>query len=470
MGSFDELLKEAKESADRIEGVIEDDENIIIIGHLDADGIASSSLIGQAIHRRNGRFIIRILGEMNRDILGNLKESDYGYHILCELGGGLVGEIDEFLDNRWLLIDHHQVPENELSKNNVFNSWKFGYDGSNMVSAAGMAYFIAVLMDKRNTDLSWLPIVAALGDRQDQSESRSLTGLNRKILDDAVELGLIHVFTDLILYGRETKPVHEALASTSTPYIPSLSGNKDACLAMIISAGIEVKNNDHWRTLFELTEDEKKKLVETIIPHLPISTRHEKIGGLIGEIYTLDKEDEYSPLRDAREFATVLNACGRTKRGGIGVGLCLGDRSQTLNEGEKVLTEYRQTISKYINEVAMNEKKIVEETYFNMVIGDEIVDEDMLGAFSSILSNMPRFAGKALIARTLTSTGDMRFSARIPSNFERSVNLGSIMREAALVCNGLGGGHDAAAGAKITPTRFQEFLKVLKEKLAFKNG
>ena len=39
------------------------------------------------------------------------------------------------------------------------------------------------------------------------------------------------------------------------------------------------------------------------------------------------------------------------------------------------------------------------------------------------------------------------------------------MRDAALLCNGNGGGHEAAAGAKIPESQFDNFLKAVEESI-----
>ena len=69
---------------------------------------------------------------------------------------------------------------------------------------------------------------AAPGDRQDNGPGRSLAGLNRAVLQDAQEKGLITGPRYFPFHGRETRPIHEAIAMTYTPYIPGLSGAKDA--------------------------------------------------------------------------------------------------------------------------------------------------------------------------------------------------------------------------------------------------
>jgi RecJ-like exonuclease len=465
MNQFESLINKAEKIGIQINSKIREGKTILIIGHLDADGITSASIIGQAIKRKKGHPIIRICGEIDIQVLEEIKNDEYDFHIFCELGAGLVKDIRTILNDKWIIIDHHQIPPEEMKMNLVFNSWQFKYDGGKEICAAGMAYYISKAMDEENIDLAWLPVVAMVADRQDQGDRRSVFGLNRKILDDAVNTGLVKVMTDLLLYGRETRPVYEALSSTTTPFIPGLSGNREACLATLNSAGITLKQNGRWRTLADLSSTDKKKVIDAVIPYFSqIAGASEAIDSLIGEVYTLDKEDEHSSLRDAREFGTLLNACGRMKKTGVGVSICLGDRGKALQEAEKTLLEYRRTLNMLIRTLLEEEERIIEKSAFNMVIGDGIVDEDILGSLTSILSGVDRFETKTFLART-TSAGSYKISLRRPPKADSSINLGAIVHELSQIHGGTGGGHEAAAGSKIPTSKLKSYLSDLNKRL-----
>ena len=69
--------------------------------------------------------------------------------------------------------------------------------------------------------------------------------------------GHLNVETDLLFFGRETRPIHKALACTTTPFISGISGEEDKSLALLVSLGITPKKDDKWRALRDLSEDEK---------------------------------------------------------------------------------------------------------------------------------------------------------------------------------------------------------------------
>lgn len=461
MGNLEALKAKASLIAEKIVEAAESRKRILIIGHIDADGISSASLIAYALRCLEAPYNIRILNDLTPIVLEKIKGEDYDLYVLCELGGGMLKLLENYLGSRWVLIDHHQVPEEELTHPSILNAWCYGFDGGIDACASTLAYFVSLTIDHSLKNFSWLPVVAALADKQDQGERRSLVGANKVVLEVAKDAGLVGESIDLLFYGRETRPVHEALAATTTPYIQGLTGNREACLTALSAAGINLRSDDHWRTLSELTKEEKQKIVDLLIPY---------IGGrgvdeLIGYVYTLLKEDEVSPLRDAREFGTVLNACGRMGKGGLGVGLCLGDRGYSLTEAEKVLAAYRQIINRAVKLLTEDETRVIKHQLFNLIIADDLINTEMLGSISSILSTIPKFSDKPLFLTTKTKEGGLRISARLGAAYKGEVNIGLTLRKVAEKVNGQGGGHRAAGGATLTYMEHKELVSLIQEVL-----
>jgi RecJ-like exonuclease len=189
---------------------------------------------------------------MTLNVLEQMRYENHDFYIITDLGGGMANEFNQALDNRWAIIDHHQIPEHEISiddNNQILNAWKYGIDGGKEISAGGMAYMVATTLDRKNKNLSPIAIVSALADRQDQGEKKSLFGLNSEIVKTAQSLRLISMDLDLMFTGRETRPIHEALAYTAFPYIEGLTWATESCYAVIKNAGIKMSNNGRWRVL-----------------------------------------------------------------------------------------------------------------------------------------------------------------------------------------------------------------------------
>ncbi len=456
--SLDESLTLFK---DKISDCIKSQKSISVTTHIDCDGLTSGSIITKALIRAGANCTLRTSKEFSQKVIDSLKQDSRDFHIVTDLGGGFANNLDQSLGEDWIVLDHHQISETEHENPRVINAWKYGIDGGTEICAGGMAYLAAMSLDDKNSDLSAVAVVAALGDRQDQGERKSFIGKNFEIANMAKELGLLDIDLDLLLVGRETRPLPDALAFTSQPFIEGLTWNRDTCLSLLNSSGIQLKDGGRWRVPAELNEDEKRMVIEEITKFTSGKNATDIMSELIGYTYTFPREDKRSFLRDGREFSTMLNSCGRISKSGVGMAICMGDRNKILREGETILTEYRKLIREYMNVLTNERWRISESETCVMVNGEGIVPETMTGTISSLIAGSPDNSGKIIILRTKGEENTIKFSSRKSFGCKSPINLSELMKTGAEKVNGIGGGHDAAAGAKITKDKLNDFLDYL---------
>jgi len=465
--SLDESLSFFK---DKISDCIKTGKSISVTTHIDCDGLTSGSIITKALIRAGAKCTVRTSKEFSKKIAESFKTDSRDFHIITDLAGGFAKTLDETLGDNWIVLDHHQIPEEEKDNQNVINAWSYGIDGGTEICAGGMAYLASMALDERNSDLSAIAVVSALGDRQDQGERKSFTGKNFEIANIAKELGLVEIDLDLLLVGRETRPLADALAFTSQPFIEGLTWNRGACLSLLNSSGIQLKDEGRWRVPAELTEVEKRQVIESITKFTSGKNATEIMSELIGYTYTFPREDRQNFLRDGREFSTMLNSCGRINRSGVGMAICMGDRNKILREGEIILTDYRKMIREYMNVLSNERWRISESETCVMVNGVDIVPETMTGTISSLIAGSPKNSGKIVILRTNGEENTIKFSSRKSFSCKSDINLSELMRTGAEKFDGIGGGHAAAAGAKITKDKLDEFLNYLEVNVVNMSG
>ena len=449
--------------SDKIFDTIKSKKSILVTTHLDCDGITSGSIISKALIREGARCTVRTTNEFSQNIVEQLEKENKGLHIITDLAGGFARNLDEKVGDNWIVLDHHQIPDEEIDNQNVINAWKFGIDGGIEICAGGMAYLASTALNKNNRDLSGIAVVSALGDRQDQGDKKSFVGENKNIAKTAKELGLINIDLDLLLVGRETRPLPDALAFTSQPFIEGLTWNRDTCLAILNSTGIQLKDGARWRVTADLDQDEKRKIIESITKFTKGKNATEIMNELIGYTYTFPREDKRSFLRDGREFSTMLNSCGRINRSGVGISICMGDRNRMLQEGEKILAQYRSKIREYMKVLGNERWRTNSDQNCVMINAEGLVPETMTGTISSLIAGSPKNLGKIVILRTDGAEGTVKFSSRKSNTCNSDVNLSDLMRNGAQKFDGVGGGHDAAAGAKITKDKLDDFLDYLEK-------
>ncbi len=467
MANIEALVARASELGSLLTRAAHGGKRILIVTHIDADGLSSGAIMFRALARKGAVVSVRAIPDLDPSTISSLKDEGFDCYVFTDLASGLLDALDASLKENYFVVDHHELPPGEARSPNLLNAWNFGYDGGSEACSATMTYMFATALDGENKDLAHLAIVGAMGDRQDSGESRSLVGLNRHVLDQAVSQGLVAVSNDFLFYGRETRPVHEAVAMTYSPLIPGLSGSKDAALASLSNAGFKVKAGGRWRTISELSNDEKKLLLDVLTSFLVSSTSGGSVvADLIGSVFTLPGEDLFTPLRDAREFATFLNACGRMDRTDIGIAVSLGDRETALAEGMKLAGEYRTKINRALQVVQSDLDKTTNYGELVLVTGEEFLEERLTGSISSILATSGNFRDKVILVRAKSGDSNLKFSTRFGDGYRGTVNLGQLMREAAEEVGGVGGGHSMAAGAKIPIARADDFTRAVLKKVS----
>ena len=460
------FLDSAAKAAENIRQIVKEDGLIHVFSHLDADGVAAGGIIGKALYRLDAKFRIQVTQWINEKIADEIQSEKPQLLVFTDLGSGYLDFITCNLpDCHAVILDHHQIIGKETGNITQVNPRLHGIDGARDVSGAGVAYFVAKAIDPINIDLAPIAVIGALGDLQDKYDQRRLCGINERIVEDAVNADCLSVEKDLIFFGRETRPIHKMLSSTTNPFIPGLSGDEASSVSFLKNNGIEPKIDEKWRALRDLSEEEKKRLCSALADYLLSKGLHYEVTNLIGHVYTLKKEEPWTPLRDAREFAVLLNATGRMDRPSLGVAVCMGDRQTALEEANKILEEYRRNINKYLGWVMEKPERMKEIENIYVVCGENFINDKIIGAISSILTSSLPNPEKPLIAyANVEEEGVAKFSARtMDVMIDRGINLAAVMQIAAEKFKGKGGGHDVAAGAQVPIDSVNAFIEIVND-------
>ncbi len=453
----------AAAAAETIRAFVADGQFLRVVSHLDADGLTAASILAKSLYRLGAIFRVRIGKQLDEGLIEALVAEGTSPLIFTDFGSGSLDLLKSRLTSAAVVvIDHHQPLGDVFPTLTQVNPHCHGFNGAQEISGAGVAYTVAKALDPSNRDLAALAVVGALGDSQDRNAKRELISLNHAIVADGVAAGCLRVETDLTLYGRETRPVHKALAYTTNPFLPGLSGEEDKCLGFLINLGIDLQVEGRWRAVNDLTADEKQTIFSEITKLVSTKRLPNTVAlSLIGAVYTLIHEDRGTYLRDAREYASLLNACGRMAKAGLGVSIGVGDRDRALDEAEAVFTTYKQTLAKYMEWLLTTPHVIDERENIYLVDGRGMIHENMLGTITTILISSNLLAqDKPLIALTTADQEMFKISGRATTaHIDRKLNLGAIFQEASAEVGGMGGGHDVAAGAQIPQAGADTFVQ-----------
>ncbi len=453
---MEKLLEKAAE-------FLKKNDDFLVICHYDADGLTSGAIMGLTLKRLGKKFEIMASKALDDERIKKIKEKGKKNLIFVDLGSSTLEKIEDQLKEFNVLISDHHKPDKEKTFFLNVNPHYYGIDGAREISGAGVTYLIAKKVNEKNIDLAKIAIIGAVGDMQDKEGK--LIGENRKILKDAVKSGELIVKKDLRLYGRYSRPLTQFLAYSTDPFLPGLVGEEEECARFITSLGIPLKKDDKWRCYADLSEDEKKRFASAIYIYAKQHGLPEFVlKGMVGEVYELVKEKE-PILKDAKEFATLLNACGRHDKEEIGIKVAMGDRKEKFKEAAKMLAEHRRMLKEGIDLVKNNG---IRETQWLYVVefGDKVKDT-IIGTIAGMLySALIVGNDKPVIALAIDPEGMIKISGRGTLDLVRQgLDLGKAMKKAASEVGGAGGGHDVAAGARINPDKKEEFLKILDEEI-----
>ncbi|MFX1494331.1 MAG: DHH family phosphoesterase [Promethearchaeota archaeon] len=461
--------------------------SIHIFTHLDADGLASGAILGKAFYREKIPFQISILKQLEREEIIKIKEIIQEYNCLVLFSDFGSGQYLELMDKLkfndelkpFIIIDHH-IPQNVIDKKDnylfkIYNETKpwhinpyfYNIDGSIEISGAGLCYYFAKALNAKNINLSPIALVGATGDIQYQGPKKSFIGLNKHILNDAKQLDLIDIITDLNF--SSIKPLNEAIAYSTDMNLPGLTGDPNKVLIFLQKLGILMEDtNGNIKTLNDLNQSDKQKITSAIIRYTSFKLNldpNEILDKLISNRYILKNEIMTSELHDLNEFSNLLNSCGRTDVGGLGIAVAMGDRENAFQKAQENLILYKKSIVKALSWI--HEKKVIQQKeYIQYFFGEDIIPAKIIGTISSMLvfeKSDLLDASKPIFGFAKREEGNMyKVSARANKKLvNEGLNLSEVIREALELTDleTLGGGHPPAAGTKIPIDRVNDFLE-----------
>jgi len=428
---------------------------ITIISHIDADGIACEAILSQAISRQEIKVKSVFVRQLEPLTMQQVPQDD-SFKVFADLGAGQQNLMMErgFTEKEILIVDHHisQPCEREYTQ---VNGLPYGHT---RMSAAGVSYLIARQLDGSNIDLAKLAIVGNVGDMMAR-EKCGLVGPAREII---VEDGIRHKSVevrkkDLNCYGTATRPVHLSLAYNDDPFVKGISNNPEGARQFLKKLGIRQQTPDgRWYVWEELEIEDRRRIISALAEQL--IANGEKVDRLLAETYCFPDEPPRTPMRNAQEYATLLNACGRWAKPAVGGAILRGDRGQAYRDAEHMLNNHRAIIRSLLQFIIDTGVKEMENLQWLHVGGkhpDTIVGIGAGMALSKLNPDKPILIMCEVPEDTSLTKCSMRTNERVVG---RGIDLQQALNEASTEYGGGGGGHKIAAGAYIPKTAEQEFV------------
>ena len=450
------VVEDVSRAADRLSEA----DAVSLISHIDADGITSYSIISQALTREGIPVKPVFVRQLEPMTVPHIPKDD-SLKVFTDLGSGQQGLLEEagISPEQVVILDHHvSQPAPNGTEYFEVNSQLYGEE-YHKCSAAGITYLVARRINPENTDLSKLSVVGNVGDMMARETGR-LTGIAHWIAEDAEAHGHLKMVQGLNCYGLSTRALHLSLSNCDDPVIPGISGKPAKAIELLCRTGIYDSPSDS-RTFEELSESEARKLASTVAEQM--IANGETVERLFAEQYFFFDEAERTPLRNASEYATMLNACGRWAKPAIGAAVCAGDRGTHYREAEHMLRHHRSMIRElceYILETGVDIKGPIQTINIEDKYPDTIVGIGAGMALSKLNTNKPILVLCEVADEPDFLKASMRTYEKV---LRRGVDLQDALCTAAAEFGGSGGGHNIAAGAYIPKGCEDDFIRRVSE-------
>ncbi|MCX6710217.1 MAG: DHH family phosphoesterase [Candidatus Woesearchaeota archaeon] len=458
--SLEAFMKNVKIAADEFLA-LDKGETIRLVSHLDCDGISAASIMIRMLNRLNRRYALSIIPQLDEKAISELSRENYKTFFFTDIGSGQIFRIRKFMkEKKVFILDHHDIERNseESEKSDGIvhlNPHLSGIDGDSEISGAGVVFLFATEIDKKNEDMAHIALIGAIGDIQDRN---GFSGINLSIIKTAEKNGRIKVEKGLRLFGAQTKPIHKLLEQSTDFFIPGITGSESSSIQFLKSLGINPRNSEgSWKKLPNLSSEEMKKLVTGIIL---MRLEEKNPEDILGQVYTILGEEEESPLRDAKEFSTLLNACGRMGKASFGIGACLGD-SRAKQQALSTLVDYKKEIMKSLKwyEENRESKAVVSGDGFMIINASDKVIPTVIGTMASIISKSGMIPeGTIIVSMAQAESGKTKVSGRVAGRKQSEHDMSAVMRKITSIAGGEAGGHRNASGAVIQTENEEKFI------------
>ncbi|MEM3395854.1 MAG: DHH family phosphoesterase [Thermoplasmata archaeon] len=439
-----------------------------VYSHYDADGIASAGILAKTLYRFGKNFQVTCRKNLDTEFFATLQKEKNKLLIVADMGTNQAFQIKEHV-NYLIILDHHEPskeikewhrsqsaePEREKGKllidekrsleaRNIvlLNSHLYGIDGTKEACASTMCFLFSIFCNPGNWDLLPFAVAGCEGDRQ--NSGGKFYGLNQVIVENGIANGIIDKRKTFSFDGET---VYEALSTTNDPFFKMFVEDPkkiDTVLGLLaIPPSTKIK---------ELTPEQIKKLNS----YLTLYFLKENVD--LTAVLTLCQDDYFMKNNvRAKTLANYLNACGRTGKQELAIGLFF-EFDRYAESCAAVRNAYREKVRKYLLTLLKEGTQKGEAIQYTWVEEGEFA-----GAIGGLALTF--FLEKTKPVFVLSRKGKVvSISARaLDSMVKAGLNLAECCRVAAEKCGGRGGGHNIAAGAEVPEGKEEEFLKLADE-------
>ncbi len=445
------------EVADKLESYVEQNKSFLIVSNLEADGLAATTLLSHYFYYSGVEFQVTFLDKIDIDSFKKMAEYPQDFIIFVDFGAGLLGRLSNFSSKKpILIIDHHDISvKDRIISGDIFqlNPRVFGIDGSRDASSSVITYLLLKSLGHDFYDIEYLGLVGALGDYQDID---GLKEINKRVLDELVEHGILAVKKGLKITGLYSKPLYKALEYSMEIYIPNVTGNEKAAMRFLKDLKIGLKRNNSFTTYADLSDEEVKKLISEVIK-LRLMNNVNDAEAVVGDIYLINKNLIF---RDLREIAYVLSAAGKMGKPSLAITAYLGSR-RDMDKLYDLVLKYKSKLMKILQAIYSGKVSTIEKDGYIIIDLTQFSPGSLISSIANIIATSGIFPSGRILIFLDEKENELVISLRF-SKKAFSRELYRSIERSILKVGGYMAGHDNFGGGIIPKEKLDEFLREFK--------
>src|SRR5438105_1523243 len=102
-------MARAREEAERLFDLSNRGARVLVVTHIDADGLSSGSIAFSALARERFAVSVRAIPDLDPRAIDRLKADKFEFYLFTDLGSGLLEELSAAFGARSLVVDQHQI-------------------------------------------------------------------------------------------------------------------------------------------------------------------------------------------------------------------------------------------------------------------------------------------------------------------------------------------------------------------------
>ncbi|MGM5480140.1 MAG: DHH family phosphoesterase [Nanobdellota archaeon] len=438
--------------------------SVHIVAHHDTDGLCSTAILEEALERKSLSYTSNNYQHLNESTVREIAKESADIIIFADIGSVNEDLIASILQDKTIFIlDHHAPLEVSTAEKKEYqtmthlNPHLYEITETNEISGSGIAYWFVLGMDQKNRDLAGLGVLGAIGDSQEKQGFREL---NNEILQHAILQQSIKVGKRLKLHGINSRPLIKVLEYSSDLDIPGVTNDPEGVKRLLSDLRIRYTfRNGRLKKYYHLHPEQQQRLTDHIIY---LKGGDSVLEESITPSYTFINETKRQCL-DLKEYATIINACGRLEEYSTAIQALRGNDS-AKDKAIMNLRVYKNTLREALHTIKDKKERdeLIQTPSLLLIDFEDQVKSSIVGVIASMTVRNKIVDENTVVCTMAKSDGDsVKLSLRMGLS-QPQERLDTILQSIVAQYDVQAGGHPNAAGAVIPAEHKNDFIERLK--------